>query len=1090
VRVSLLAFLFLALVISNPLFSASVGRVDLDSLKTPIYSVDGTSFVRHNGDRYCNRPLYCNHMTAAVLAGDKPFVRLINGKFNNGCMMFALVRNGHGIWFQNASDITSRYECGRMSWTVADQSWGDTSFELEVVPFAANCGLAMRVQAISPHSGDQLVWVAGGVTQSNDSALAHYDVTTTGREALLHRGFSSSDFRDNVAHDEQGVIYFQAGRSAKTYVNCDVPTIPFPRFEDPAKLLNADAAVSMVLAAIQLPADPTSYFTLSTPEDINSSAEDEFALGLKRVDAIEHQVTVDTPDPWLNAAVSASDSVMDGIYRNGMYTHAGMRWSVPLIGWRSIFGPTAYGWHENVKAEARLCIGKQITESNKTTAVADPDRELASQSSESRMFGVGRINIYQPAHYDMQSLFFDQIQHAWRWTGDAELEGLLRRSLDLHCQYIQECFDPDKQGIYESYANTWPTDDQWYNGGGTSEETAYAYRAEQTALLLARRAGDEKDAEFHAGNIARVRKGFFDLLWNAKLGHPGAYREQGGLHRLHDSCWLYSIFCPIDAGLLDAEQSAEALNYTETELERIDLPYGGQQCWPSNWVPSIWSLREMWPGDNYQLALAYFQTGLADDGWNLLHGTYPQQLLFGPVPGDLGHPAGATDFSDCASTFCRTVVEGLFGYAPDYPNGVVKIAPEFPQAWDHASIKTPDFSLAFERKGNEQDYSITLAKAGNAEVCVPVSTTNVESMNVDGRAVKFAIEPGFGRSIVKISIPNLSTSRVQVICRDSLPIQAAEQITANVGDPISLPATTMDWHDPQGVLTNAKLEDQKLSGTVAPAAGDHVFFALQQVGKMQQWQRIKIHVTDPAGDAASAAKLVAEVPKNAHWASIDMQPIMNGDIRAIYQQDYRSPRPNTVSLRLATDGYSTWQMVLSPRNHPPEIGLENVHGGIVTDQGVPFTIPAGAKNIAFTSQWDNWPRQVEVPVNQQGDAIFFLLCGTTNPMEVRIANAELQMEYADGVVEKLPIVPPFNFWTLCPLDGVDYNYQRDGFCLPKVPPATVQLGRNCRAIMLNWRLRPGVALKSVRLEALSEQVVIGLMGVTIMNPKSGPARPL
>ena len=103
-------------------------------------------------------------------------------------------------------------------------------------------------------------------------------------------------------------------------------------------------------------------------------------------------------------------------------------------------------------------------------------------------------------------------------------------------------------------------------------------------------------------------------------------------------------------------------------------------------------------------------------------------------------------------------------------------------------------------------------------------------------------------------------------------------------------------------------------------------------------------------------------------------------------------------------------------------------------------------------------------------------------MEVRIANAELRMNYADGSVEKLPIVPPFNFWTLCPFGGVDYDYARDGFSLPKTPPDTVQLGKNCRAIVLGWRLRPGVALKSVTLETQSEEVVIGLMGLTVMNP--------
>ncbi len=81
----------------------------------------------------------------------------------------------------------------------------------------------------------------------------------------------------------------------------------------------------------------------------------------------------------------------------------------------------------------------------------------------------------------------------------------------------------------------------------------------------------------------------------------------------------------------------------------------------------------------------------------------------------------------------------------------------------------------------------------------------------------------------------------------------------------------------------------------------------------------------------------------------------------------------------------------------------------------------------------------------------------------------------------LPIVPPFNFWTLCPFGGVDYEYERDGFSLPKVPPTTVQLGKNCRAVALSWQLRPGVALESVTLETLSDEVVVGLMGVTIMG---------
>ena len=65
---------------------------------------------------------------------------------------------------------------------------------------------------------------------------------------------------------------------------------------------------------------------------------------------------------------------------------------------------------------------------------------------------------------------------------------------------------------------------------------------------------------------------------------------------------------------------------------------------------------------------------------------------------------------------------------------------------------------------------------------------------------------------------------------------------------------------------------------------------------------------------------------------------------------------------------------------------------------------------------------------------------------------------------------------------MDYNYARDGFSLPKEPPPAVQIGTNCRAMVYGWKLRPGVELKEITLETLSQDVVIGLMGVSVMNP--------
>ncbi len=100
---------------------------------------------------------------------------------------------------------------------------------------------------------------------------------------------------------------------------------------------------------------------------------------------------------------------------------------------------------------------------------------------------------------------------------------------------------------------------------------------------------------------------------------------------LRPDAWAYSIFLAVDAGLLDPLRMAQALHYTEWGLQRdpVACEWGacGEKMWTSNWVPSIWSARELWPGDNYALALAYFQAGLPDGGWALLQGNMMHDMF-------------------------------------------------------------------------------------------------------------------------------------------------------------------------------------------------------------------------------------------------------------------------------------------------------------------------------------------------------------------------------------------------------------------------------------------------------------------------------
>jgi hypothetical protein len=118
-------------------------------------------------------------------------------------------------------------------------------------------------------------------------------------------------------------------------------------------------------------------------------------------------------------------------------------------------------------------------------------------------------------------------------------------------------------------------------------------------------------------------------------------------------------------------------------------------------------------------------------------------------------------------------------------------------------------------------------------------------------------------------------------------------------------------------------------------------------------------------------------------------------------------------------------------------------------------------------------------------------------MQARIANAVLRLRYADGVEDRLELIPPFNYWNLSPITAnarapgqsarSDYTDPDDAFAVPEPWPERVQLGENCRALLLNHRLRPGVVLERVTLETLSQDVVAGLMGLTLMNPEGASA---
>ena len=1016
------------------------------------YGVENEWITGHNIDRYNNRPLYINNTNAFVLTGDKPLMRLAKDSKLYGTLVMTVEREGIKKAICDFDTINSFYAMGQMKWELADESIKGGKIIITVLPISSGIGMALAIKTSGLLPSDKLNWDFRGEKIYEGQHLSWiFDVM--GQPELLSWG---------VEKDEEIIV-------------------------------SGDLVLGNVEQYLVLKADEN-----GTIIQMNN-AEKEFLSGSKKLQTICGRLKIKTPDPYLNALAQSSVRSVDGTWYPPVFVHGCMQWNRPFPGWRSIFGGTMYGWHERVKEEAKYYIDSQVTKSDKILPKADPSLLLTGQHPDSRFYGVGRIEQDQ-SFYNMQSQFFDQLIEEYRWTNDSALISFLRPALELHLQWQEECFDPDGDGVYESYLNSWPTDSQWYNGGGSAEETSYAYRGHLAARNMALQAKDNSSAQYHDKMLKRIKDGFQKKLWIRGKGHSGAYREQGGHERLHENPWLYSIFLPVDAGLTSPLQSLESVYYSEWALQNDKMPGGGRQVWNSNWLPGIWSVRERWPGDNYHLALSYFQAGLSGDGWDIMKGTFMHSAFDHTVPGNLGAIQGGIDFGDCVHTFTRTLVSGLFGYRLDYPNNRVVFAPQFPPEWDMASISLPDFGIVFTAKGNQLNYSLELKSKADMELLLPINSSNISGVSINGANTKWEVLPGIGCSIVKLQCCHSDKVDVVITLEDRAVYVPVETRELNAGQKNIFKLEDVqikDIFDPQGVFETIRINKGTFVTKTAFNEGYHTVVASIKKGKLPQWRVFRIKVNDPDKDRERANLSVDEIPDTASWKTYDISAYYNADVRTVYQQEYLSPRPNTVSARLGTDGYSPWTFPYWQCS-PPAISFDKVvhlkteKNELLTTQGVPFCWNTNSNNILFTSLWDNYPAQKSISVGNAGEALHFLVCGTTNVMQCQIANAVIYINYADGGRDSLELIPPVNYWNLSvinpntsiPGQGVRsyYTAEMDRFCLPEKMPQIVELGENCTAMLLNRRLRKGVEVESISLETLSQEVVVGLMAVTMMNP--------
>jgi hypothetical protein len=432
----------------------------------------------------------------------------------------------------------------------------------------------------------------------------------------------------------------------------------------------------------------------------------------------------------------------------------------------------------------------------------------------------------------------------------------------------------------------------------------------------------------------------------------------------------------------------------------------------------------------------------------------------------------------------------------------LRVRPGLPAAWDSASLKVPDLTFRYRRQGPRETYVLAqrLPKRLALQLQVPALADRVAAVKVNGQpAVWRNVAGAVGRPLIEISSAPAAGYRVEIEWGGEAPDSAAPQ-EAPAGTSVSVAfarALPGAVSDPQQALRETQMAGNKLTAQVAGAPGRRTAFVQLKQGALTWWEPLKVDVpavAKPAAGAAAATK----------WETLDLSAAYNDRVTQIFQNRYLTPRSNTATLALPTQGIGNWCYPLTQANID-DAGLRQL-AGAKNEIRLPTSVPlrtsgaAGAKNILFVSQWANYPHQATVPLRGRASRAVLLMAGSTNPMQSQLVNGEITVAYTDRTTATLPLRNPDNWWP------IEQDLLDDGFAFQTGAPKPWRVhlktglitqdfnqyitikGFSTRAIdggaatVLELPLDPKKKLQSLTVKALANDVVIGLMSVTLGRP--------
>lgn len=354
-------------------------------------------------------------------------------------------------------------------------------------------------------------------------------------------------------------------------------------------------------------------------------------------------------------------------------------------------------------------------------------------------------------------------------------------------------------------------------------------------------------------------------------------------------------------------------------------------------------------------------------------------------------------------------------------------------------------------------------------------------------------------------------------------LQAAiEKVSGNKTVFVQLKQGDLSWWQPLNFKVRNAIEIQTIGNRVIinnnsqDSTGQIFVNDYTQKIKLSSWNSLVIQPSSlhpgtnkvsfkSAGHVATGEILNWEVNASPQtkFEKIDLSSFYNEKVTNIFQQNYLSPRPVSPTLQLPTQGIGNWCYPLTTANIS-DSGLRQQAGiknEIVLPQGIPFSTPGDSNknNIIFTSQWDNFPDSVTIPLTGKAAHAYMLMSGTTNPMQSQLVNGDVRIYYRDGSTDILLLKNPVNWWS------IEQDYLNDGFAFSthgNVPLryhlktgqtytsfdkyVTIR-GFSNRGIdggaatVLDIPLNAAKELRSIVIHTVANDVVIGLMSLTLVR---------